>query len=1096
MINDILMVIIGSLGKGTEDEEIWSAVDVLNRFGTILCVYNGVEPMIILDPEWIVLLFKSLLIAKQNFEKDGVVSFNTLHDHIWKEPDFPGEFHQVMLNIFENFEVMFRLTKDITDTMMNISIPENDQLLLIPGFLPVQKPTDYLPIWFGAGNLLYSRQYKFKFIPHGLFNRLIFRLLKFAPAKRFWRNGVLIKNKKSDSHALVELKDDFNMITIEVRSPTSNPESTDFFCNIIELLEFLLSNGFSLQVNVTYIDPSSNCKFTRETIEQSSLNGKWILESGDFKIRIDSIAPDIAMSGLRSFQIHRFEDEVEVGVLLGEGAFAQVYKGVFKNQTVAIKRLNMKQIKTEEQARRLFNEFRKEVITMSMLNHPNVVNLLGFSVETPFSLVMDYVACGTMYDYLKANGDTLPWEMRLRIANDIASCMAFLHSFEPPVIHRDLKSPNILMASTDYTADVVAKVADFGISGKLYSTEFKATKAKDRQVVNPTWLSPEILREEVSGAPSDVYPYGIMLWELVTGKHPYDELGFQFTMDIEDAIKENTRPSIPVDCPDIYSELVRDCWDGNPQHRPTFQQILTTRLPEIIDSLAPSLKDVLDTVSQRTAKQQAEKLEGRKEKFALTPSKPAASAFTPRASPQVDMLTSFASVYDRIKNWNHLCEIAEEQTPSGSNKSNDNVTSSRSRTLTRNFSIGSSKSNVSSSSSASLSATNTPPTAPKTSSTSPNIPRSTTNSSSPSRRISSPSRTDDIRKEITPLQLPPLSASTSSQDGKVPTMLNALQLPGLPTFISKNASSVIKRRTAPRPSPRKAETLAPDDISPRSKSNARIALPLTYSPLLTPGISNLSGSAPQPSNVRKIPALSNLSGVTTSPSYPPTSPRSLTPLPPSALSPRNIVISHHSHNNPLSVSAPNPIPHEEPKTFPPPPPPPIPTNPSPISKSFSRVLPPPTPPRGASTPVKTVPSPSLLHKALSTPPGYSGNHSNVSSPPPPTVAPPPLPPSPAHSSGHLPPPPSGPPPLIPSASELPHDEKTIEVSTTDKTISSHWTVSQIDNKTKLQSVTITFPDASSVWNDTSSPFNFNNLDSEQLNWILSMIQSQFSSHNK
>jgi len=147
----------------------------------------------------------------------------------------------------------------------------------------------------------------------------------------------------------------------------------------------------------------------------------------------------------------------------------------------------------------------------------------------PFSLIMELVPHGSLHAFLKADPDTpLSWTMRLRIAHDIASAMAHLHSYDPPLIHKDLKSPNVLMAAVDQSAPVVAKgpkllmitlslnwtnfmviiVADFGITGKMYLEKFRAQKARDREVENPTWLAPEIIREEPYTAAADVYPFG------------------------------------------------------------------------------------------------------------------------------------------------------------------------------------------------------------------------------------------------------------------------------------------------------------------------------------------------------------------------------------------------------------------------------------------------------------------------------------------------------------------------------------------------------------------------------------------------------------
>uniref|UniRef100_A0A6B2KZC6 Protein kinase domain-containing protein n=1 Tax=Arcella intermedia TaxID=1963864 RepID=A0A6B2KZC6_9EUKA len=336
-----------------------------------------------------------------------------------------------------------------------------------------------------------------------------------------------------------------------------------------------------------------------------------------------------------------------MSTLLGEGAFAQVFKGTYKGKVVAVKRLLMNSDEKPKVLRALFNEFRTEVLTMSMLSHPNVVNLLGFSLEIPFSLVMEYCEYGTLYDFVgKGKGKTIDWSLRLRILYDISAAMSFLHSVEPPLIHRDLKSPNILLVSTVSTAPEVAKVSDFGISKRLYSEAFKGTKARERDVVNPTWLAPEILREESSGAPSDVYPFGIMMWELVSGEHPF--MQFNFSSEIEKAVKTGVRPTIPSNTPEVYSKLIGDCWNNLPQNRPTYDNLLNNCLPEVIRSLAPTLLKSLP-------KKQVFKQIPRNQ--TPTDSSPSRFSYLNSSSNVVvrnkitrnqEVLTKFSSVYERI----------------------------------------------------------------------------------------------------------------------------------------------------------------------------------------------------------------------------------------------------------------------------------------------------------------------------------------------------------------------------------------------------------------------------------------------------------------
>ncbi len=121
---------------------------------------------------------------------------------------------------------------------------------------------------------------------------------------------------------------------------------------------------------------------------------------------------------------------------------------------------------------------------------------------------------------------------------------------------------------------VMAKVGDFGLSSRMFVPHLRETM-RHRLVENPTWLAPEITREEEFNEKSDIYAYGIILWELLTRKHPFEDWGFNFMFELEDAVKlEKKRPDIPPECPEQLAKLVRDCWEDDPTLRPSFSDIM------------------------------------------------------------------------------------------------------------------------------------------------------------------------------------------------------------------------------------------------------------------------------------------------------------------------------------------------------------------------------------------------------------------------------------------------------------------------------------------------------------------------------------------
>jgi len=152
--------------------------------------------------------------------------------------------------------------------------------------------------------------------------------------------------------------------------------------------------------------------------------------------------------------------------------------------------------------------------------------------------------------------------------------LKFMHSRNPKIIHRDLKSPNILMASLNENDAVVCKVSDFGESLAA------ATKALGREkLANPVWCSPEMMKGESYNEKADVFSFGIVLWELAARKMPYDEFEVsksKFMSALEDAIIKGLRPTIPSDCPIPVRDLIRECWQADPDLRPNFDEIYIT----------------------------------------------------------------------------------------------------------------------------------------------------------------------------------------------------------------------------------------------------------------------------------------------------------------------------------------------------------------------------------------------------------------------------------------------------------------------------------------------------------------------------------------
>lgn len=149
------------------------------------------------------------------------------------------------------------------------------------------------------------------------------------------------------------------------------------------------------------------------------------------------------------------------------------------------------------------------------------------------------------------------------MASDIARGMNYLHHCSPPIIHRDLKSSNLLV-DRNWTV----KVADFGLSRIKHETYLTTKTGRG----TPQWMAPEVLRNEAADEKSDVYSFGVVLWELVTEKIPWENLN---AMQVIGAVGfMNQRLEVPKDVDPQWISLMESCWHSEPQRRPTFQQVM------------------------------------------------------------------------------------------------------------------------------------------------------------------------------------------------------------------------------------------------------------------------------------------------------------------------------------------------------------------------------------------------------------------------------------------------------------------------------------------------------------------------------------------
>ncbi|XP_038725397.1 probable serine/threonine-protein kinase SIS8 isoform X2 [Tripterygium wilfordii] len=246
------------------------------------------------------------------------------------------------------------------------------------------------------------------------------------------------------------------------------------------------------------------------------------------------------------------------------GSYGEVYRGDWHGTEVAVKRFLDQDLYGQA-----LEEFRSEVRIMKRVRHPNVVLFMGAVTRAPnLSIVAEFLPRGSLYRLLHRPNNQLDERRRLRMALDAARGMNYLHNCTPVIVHRDLKSPNLLV-----DRNWVVKVCDFGLSRMKHNTFLSSRSTAG----TAEWMAPEVLRNEPSDEKCDVYSFGVILWELCTLQQPWGGLN---PMQVVGAVGfQHRRLDIPEYMDPAVAEIIRQCWQTDPKLRPTFAEIMAALKP-------------------------------------------------------------------------------------------------------------------------------------------------------------------------------------------------------------------------------------------------------------------------------------------------------------------------------------------------------------------------------------------------------------------------------------------------------------------------------------------------------------------------------------
>ncbi|KAJ7001551.1 serine/threonine-protein kinase STY46 isoform X2 [Populus alba] len=337
----------------------------------------------------------------------------------------------------------------------------------------------------------------------------------------------------------------------------------DIGLNIQEAHAFSTVDGYSLDVFVVDGWPYEETEQLREALVKEVSK---IEDQEQFRINYDTNHVAIPNDGTDVWEIDpkylKFENKV------ASGSYGDLYKGTYCSQEVAIKILKPERVNSDLQ-----KEFAQEVYIMRKVRHKNVVQFIGACTKPPsLCMVTEFMYGGSVYDYLHKHRGVFKLPNLLKVAIDVSKGMDYLH--QNNIIHRDLKAANLLMDENE-----VVKVADFGVARVKAQTGIMTAETGTYR-----WMAPEVIEHKPYDHKADVFSFGIVLWELLTGKIPYEYLTpLQAAVGV---VQKGLRPTIPKNTQPKLAELLEKCWQQDPALRPDFSEII-----EILQQIAKEVGD-------------------------------------------------------------------------------------------------------------------------------------------------------------------------------------------------------------------------------------------------------------------------------------------------------------------------------------------------------------------------------------------------------------------------------------------------------------------------------------------------------------------------
>ncbi|XP_030469967.1 serine/threonine-protein kinase STY13 [Syzygium oleosum] len=348
------------------------------------------------------------------------------------------------------------------------------------------------------------------------------------------------------------------------------------------------------QIDLKSLDEQLQRHLSRAWTTEKNKNADTNSTNSDGKQENDALATRPANGSGGSRAATRQEWEIDPSKLviksvIARGTFGTVHRGIYEGQDVAVKLLDVGEEghRSEAEIASLRAAFTQEVAVWHKLEHPNVTKFIGATMGTsdlhiqtehghigmPSNIccvVVEYCPGGALKSYLiKNRRRKLAFKVVIQLALDLARGLSYLHSKK--IVHRDVKTENMLLDKTR-----TVKIADFGVA------RVEASNPHDMTGETGTlgYMAPEVLNGNPYNRKCDVYSFGICLWEIYCCDMPYPDLSFSEVTSA--VVRQNLRPEIPRCCPSSLANVMKRCWDANPDKRPKMDEVVA--MLEAIDT--------------------------------------------------------------------------------------------------------------------------------------------------------------------------------------------------------------------------------------------------------------------------------------------------------------------------------------------------------------------------------------------------------------------------------------------------------------------------------------------------------------------------------